>query len=57
MMPGMFLLPQGVSPLPHGVSLWHMGKAQSSRTGSVLDAGEETVAEHGVSFVKLFFLR
>ena len=31
-----------------------MGKAQSSRTGSMQDAGEETVAEQGVSYCETF---
>ncbi len=30
--------------------------AQSSRTGSVQDAEEETVAEQGVSFCEIFLL-
>ena len=46
---GTFLLPQGVSSLAHG-------QAQSSRTGSAQDAGEETVAEQGVSFCESFLL-
>ena len=37
---------------------WHMdGQAQSSRTSSTQDAGEETVAEQGVSFCETFLFR
>ena len=46
---GTFLSPQGVSPLAYK-------QAQNSRTGSVQNTGEETVAEQGVSFCESFLL-